>query len=126
MTDSSKNDVAITIPWSVKGVSAKARQTAKDEAAKSGQTIGSWLSQAIRTAAKDPVLFQQLTDLARTTATAPANVPLDESALFEYLQKMDQKLNALSDRVAANEGQSDVRIPSFETVSAIASKTWPA
>lgn len=126
MTDSSKNDGAITIPWSVKGVSAKARQTAKDEAAKAGQTIGAWLSQAIRKAAKDPVLFGQLTDLARNVAATPANNSLDESVLFEYLQKMDQKLNALSDRVAANEGQSDVRIPSFETVSAIASKNWPA
>ncbi len=127
MTDSCKNDAAITIPWSVKGVSAKARQTAKDKAAEEGVTIGTWVSRAIRAAAQDPTLFRQLTEIANQSTPQP-RIPsvLDESALFEYLQKMDQKLGVLNDRMANYEGNgSGARIPSFETVSAIASKTWP-
>ena len=35
------------VPWSVKGIDPKARETAKDLARRSGLTLGEWLTQMI-------------------------------------------------------------------------------
>ena len=126
MSDSFKNDPAFTMPWSVKGVSAEARAKAKQAANTSGKTIGSWLSQAIRIAANDPELFAKLTDLTEKKQAAPAaTVVSPDSAVLAYLQKMDEKLNHLSERIQAVE-QDDAALPDYDPVAFTAGKNWPA
>lgn len=49
-------------PWSVKGVDPEAREAAKIAARRSGQTVGAWLTQTIRTAATEQLTGSQQTN----------------------------------------------------------------
>ncbi len=131
MSDSFKSESGFTIPWSVKGVSIAARNKAKEAAAASGKTIGAWLSDAIRAANNDAALFLRLTEQSmgdgqKTETPSAANSSnTDESALLNYLQKMDQKLSALTDRMQAMEQNDNPPAPDFDVAAAGHGKNFP-
>lgn len=116
MSESLKSSLPC-LPWSVKGISAQARQTAKEEAAKAGQTIGAWLSAAIRDAADDGELLHHFLGQDHATPKA-ANSSDQDSAVLQYLQKMDAKLNDMGERLQHLE-QSDIDTAVAE-ISAVA------
>jgi hypothetical protein len=105
------------LPWSVKGVSTAARQAAKDAAMQSQQTMGAWLSAAIRQAAADNELLASLLADAPATKTAPAaNSIGNESMVLGYLQKMDAKLNDMGERLQHLE-QADTELPALPPIA---------
>lgn len=113
MSDSSELP-SVTIPWSVKGVSAEARQAAKDAAQAAGMTIGAWLNLAIRQADQDATLTVAAQKSVKETTNG------DETGLAHYLQRLDQKLTDISarlDQVEKTPSSTSLGLQNFESIS---------
>jgi len=121
MSDSATITAPSAMPWSIKGVRAEIRQIAKEEAAKAGITIGAWISRTIREASQDPALFAKF---QISTGATPMDSQANENGLVAYLQKMDEKLNTLTERLQTLE-QGDIEPAPVMAEVGQAAKSWP-
>lgn len=108
----SQDIVSVSLPWSVKGVSATARKLAKEGAAKSGMTIGQWVTQAIGEAASgvsapklpaQPALAQKqaatiVSQKTAPVAAAPAATASSENS-GDVFRRLEQRLFDISQRL---------------------------
>ena len=120
-------------PWSVKGIEPEARETAKAEARKMGQTLGQWLNQVIKensrnqtgedqaapAGAGDSVnnVHKRLEDLARELAQISQDKAATESRAPLSAETRDDKiaraLNELSNRFELSERQTAELLSEF-------------
>lgn len=84
------------VPWSVKGIEPKARESAKDAARQAGMTLGEWLNHTI---------LEQEREQARSSRArkAPARKPArrETSRVDARLEEMSRKLDMLAGNVPA-------------------------
>lgn len=78
--------------WSVKGVTAEARDAAKSAAQGSGQTIGNWIDQAIRMNDED--------GQPPTSDDAPAQNATDQVDIVAILQALEARVADHADRIS--------------------------
>lgn len=93
--------MAGNVPWSVKGIDADTRETAKMAARRAGMTVGQWISRTIRAAAAEQLNGEAL---AANGGADPANgaqsggsgagrpAAPTAQALFETLRKLTDRL----------------------------------
>jgi len=106
---------ATHMPWSIKGVSAEARQIAKSAAMAAGEPMGVWLSRLIG-AASAARFGQPGAVVPREEAPVPAPVELRvdlealsqrlngvERRILDSLQPLDQAIGQISRRLEALE-----------------------
>ena len=87
-------------PWSVKGIDADTRETAKLAARRAGVTLGAWLNQTIRTASGDhPVDHRPAGNAGVPTDAAVPPCDPAAQAMFETIQKMSARIEELEDRL---------------------------
>ena len=79
-------------PWSVKGVDAEARGTAKSAARRAGLTIGSWLSQIIHTAAAEQLAESIQRPIANEKKPSQSYCSQDHNPRSQY--KPSQEYNS--------------------------------
>src|SRR3569832_760122 len=73
--------MSASVPWSVKGIDRKARETAKDLARRSGMTLGEWLNTVIEYQGEGKV------------------TPLPQNAtLTEAIERLTQRIEAVEAR----------------------------
>lgn len=78
------------IPWTLKGVSEKARVAARRAAEGAGQTLGEWLSETIRTTEVE----EQWTASAQGSDTAT-----DGEAVWTALTRLEQRMADIEHRL---------------------------
>ena len=72
------------MPWSVKGVGAKARAAAKAAAAAEGLTIGAWLERTIK----------RISELERDDPAAAGDVSREARALMAAIETLSARIEA--------------------------------
>ena len=113
----SQHIVVPPLPWSVKGVSQEARAIAKNQAARSGMTMGAWVGYAIRKTAAElgasssyPISATPAKpNLSESSASVvPQENPLNElpdnpfARLEERLAAISDRLDRMEDRLNSN------------------------
>lgn len=92
------------IPWSVKGVDANARDTAKDAARRAGMTLGEWLNTVIAETAeqREAREARERDEREAPAQHEPVALPAgdDERAAAEKLASLENRLEALSRRAS--------------------------
>jgi hypothetical protein len=93
MTGEEAMSEAVHMPWSIKGVSAEARQIAKSAAMADGQPMGVWLTRLIE-AASAARLGQPGAMVPREEAPvpAPAELRVDLEALSQRLTGVERRI----------------------------------
>ncbi len=118
-------------PWSVKGIDARAREIAKDQARRSGQTLGEWLNARIiedATVAQAPALSQprpapsaapaDLKGLARALEALSTRMETAEARSAQAVAGVDRKLASVLKRVDSTDGDAGRKLDEVRTAQA--------
>ena len=92
-------------PWSVKGIDPKAREIAKDQARRSGQTLGEWLNARIIEGDEALADAEAPRAAAPQALSAPASSAVRAPAPAD-LRSLARALDALSQRMESAEARS--------------------
>src|SRR5437870_2419773 len=97
------------MPWSIKGVSAEARNLAKTAAGAGGEPIGPWLNQVIRAASAAERQAKSAQALARIEPAHPAALPAAPPAIDwrGEIEQLTERIAKLEQRAAALVGPLD-------------------
>jgi localization factor PodJL len=102
-------------PWSVKGIDPRAREVAKELAARAGMTLGEWLNRSILEGeAPTPVAGTplQARSTARSIPAPDARDPFDRPE--GELRRLSQVLDRLADRLDGAEARTGEAIASLD------------
>jgi localization factor PodJL len=97
-------------PWSVKGIDPRAREVAKELAARSGMTLGEWLNRSILEGEAPPP--------AAGPATASRSMPEGRDPFDRpegELRRLTEVLDRLADRLDGSEARTGAALSSLET-----------
>ena len=99
-------------PWSVKGIDPRAREVAKELAARAGMTLGEWLNRSILEGEAPP---PAAAPAQAFRASAPADVrdPFDRPE--GELRRLTSVLDRLADRLEGSEARTGAAISSLES-----------
>jgi localization factor PodJL len=102
-------------PWSVKGIDPKAREVAKELAARAGMTLGEWLNRSILEGeAPQPSAGRGPVGHASSAVVAPgAQDPFDRPE--PELRRLTDVLDRLADRLDGSEARTGQAISTLET-----------
>jgi localization factor PodJL len=93
MMASGANTMKPGVPWSVKGIQPKARETAKDAARQAGLTLGEWLNQTILEQERE----RERVERADRARKGPARKPVRRNTGVDArLDEMSRKLDQLA------------------------------
>src|SRR6476661_552726 len=88
------------VPWSVKGIDRKARETAKDLARRSGMTLGEWLNHVIEYQGEGKVTpLPQTATLNEAIERLTARVEAAETRSTLAVTGIDQSVRGLAARI---------------------------
>lgn len=97
-------------PWSVKGIDPRAREVAKELAARAGMTLGEWLNRSI--------LEGEAPALAAGAPRPPPNPVADAADPFDRpeadLRRLTQVLDRLADRLEGSEARTGAALARLE------------
>ncbi|MFM8376648.1 MAG: hypothetical protein ACKN9P_11445 [Phenylobacterium sp.] len=99
-------------PWSVKGIDPRAREVAKELAARAGMTLGEWLNRSILEGEAPPPAAGPA-PAARPASPADVRDPFDRPE--GELQRLTSVLDRLADRLEGSEARTGAAISSLET-----------
>ncbi len=107
---SQKSPRSFASPWSVKGVSPAARAAAKAAASAMGMNLGAWISQIIK---EDAAKLESPQDDAVSTAEDIPDEDSDAVMDDRYMQELEQKITALTQRLETQLGAEDEQEADF-------------
>ena len=99
-------------PWSVKGIDPKAREVAKELAARAGMTLGEWLNRSILDGETPPAPARR-PEAAREFPQQGTRDPFDRPEAD--LRRLTEVLDRLADRLEGSEGRTGQAISNLET-----------
>jgi localization factor PodJL len=99
-------------PWSVKGIDPKAREVAKELAARAGMTLGEWLNRSILDGETPPATARR-PQAARELPQSGTRDPFDRPEAD--LRRLTEVLDRLADRLEGSEGRTGKAISNLET-----------
>ncbi|HET9161641.1 MAG TPA: hypothetical protein VFN88_13605, partial [Caulobacteraceae bacterium] len=109
-----------SVPWSVKGIDRKARETAKDLARRSGMTLGEWLNHVIEYQGEGKVTpLPQNATLTESIERLTARIEAVETRSTLAVTGIDQSVRGLASRMDAQTGKPGS--PGGDVVGAIKS-----
>lgn len=96
------------VPWSVKGIDRKARETAKDLARRSGMTLGEWLNQVIEYQGEGQITpLPQTNNLTEAVEKLTARIEAVETRSTLAVTGIDQSVRGLAARLEATDRERD-------------------
>lgn len=99
-------------PWSVKGIDPRAREVAKELAARAGMTLGEWLNRSILEGEAPPPAAGPAS-LVRAALPADGRDPFDRSE--GELRRLTSVLDRLADRLEGSEARTGAAMSSLES-----------
>lgn len=99
-------------PWSVKGIDPRAREVAKELAARAGMTLGEWLNRSIlegEVPVSDGVGARSASRLSQADGADPFDRPEGD------LRRLTSVLDRLADRLEGSEARTGAAITSLES-----------
>lgn len=99
-------------PWSVKGIDPKAREVAKELAARAGMTLGEWLNRSILDG-ETPSAPGRRPEASRESPQIGNRDPFDRPEAD--LRRLTEVLDRLADRLEGSEGRTGQAISNLET-----------
>ena len=102
-------------PWSVKGIDPRAREVAKELAARAGMTLGEWLNRSILEGEAPTPVAGPAAGTIRQARSAQATDTLDPFDRPEgELRRLSQVLDRLADRLDGAEARTGEAIASLD------------
>ena len=102
-------------PWSVKGIDPRAREVAKELAARAGMTLGEWLNRSILEGEAPTPVAGPAARAIRQARPAPATDTLDPFDRPEgELRRLSQVLDRLADRLDGAEARTGEALASLD------------
>lgn len=99
-------------PWSVKGIDPRAREVAKELAARAGMTLGEWLNRSILDGETPPAARTRLSTAGPASAEGGRD-PFDRPEAD--LRRLTDVLHRLADRLDVSEARTGKALSSLET-----------